>query len=164
MDEFIAGVLTENNTGAQYEGAVYDRWLTLRHASGVRLKIFDLFPPISTELSVGVRYEVILSALVPIEVAIFPSAAPPELPELPEGWWQGTIRELQWRAAPPAGYRHARAAFPNESWLLVETHVGSLLMAPRRVHEAVRAKGKAALQVGDIIQWHLTRLDLQAVV
>jgi hypothetical protein len=57
MDEFIAGVLSENNIGAQYEGAVYDRWLTLRHASGVRLKIFDLFPPISTELSVGVRRE-----------------------------------------------------------------------------------------------------------
>ncbi|HEV2457111.1 MAG TPA: hypothetical protein VGS80_02010 [Ktedonobacterales bacterium] len=160
MGEFITGVLTRNAPGAQYEGAVYDRWITLQHASGVSLKIFDRFLPIGTELAVGTRYEVIVSALVPIGVAIF-SAAPPELPQ---GWWEGTIRELEWRAAAPAAYRYAQADFATGSWLLVETQVGSLLMAPRAVREAALAGGKTALQVGDSIQWDSTRLDLQAVL
>ena len=160
MGEFTTGLLTRNAPGAQYQGAVYDRWLTLRHDSGVSLKIFDPFPPIGTELAVGERYEVILSALVPIGVAIFSAAAP----ELPQGWWQGTIRELEWRVPPTAACRYARANLSSGSWLLVETPVGPLLMGPRAVREAAFAGGKTALQVGDIIQWDFTRLDLQAVV
>lgn len=160
MGEFISGVLTRNAPGAQYEGAVYDRWLTLQHDSGLSLKLFDLFPPISAELSVGTRYEVVVSALVPIEVAVFSSAPP----ELPQGWWQGTIRELEWRVPPSAGYQHARAGLSDGSWLLVETQIGSLLMGPEPVQQVARTGGRTVLRVGDVIQWNLSRLDLQAVV
>jgi hypothetical protein len=153
MGQFITGVLIENKDGATYEGVTYDRYLKLRLSTEETLSLFDEFMPISTQLSTGVSYEVVLTSLpVPGTVSY---AESPSLPA-EHDYWQGIVIDLGW-LGKKEDYRYVRTYnFGDGERVLLSTVRGNLLMNPKRF--------KIPIAVGSAIQWKNSRLDLLAVV
>lgn len=156
MGHFITGVLIENERGATYEGHVYDRFLQLRLSDGQVLALFDppgSNGPISTTLSKGEYYEMVLIALpIPKSVQYFPT--PPQLP-LSIDVWQGEIIEPHW-ILPVGRYTLTHPYLSEREWVLLATTKGHLLMNPASIKASSSTKG--------IVRWQNMRLDLCAVV
>jgi hypothetical protein len=72
MEDFISGVLRENNPGAIYpEDTTWNRWLILQYSEEDSMEIFD--PNcISSELKIGECYRVIVPAWM-VVVRCFPN-------------------------------------------------------------------------------------------
>jgi len=156
VGDFITGVLVENEAGATYEGHVYDRFLKLRLSDGQILAVFDppgSFGPISTILSKGEVYEMILMTLpIPKSVQYFPASP---LLSLDVDVWQGEIIEPHW-VLPEGRYKLTHSYLSEREWVLLATRRGQLLMSPKVF--------SIPLSRGGIVQWDNVRLDLCAVV
>jgi hypothetical protein len=151
MQDFIGGMLESNEDGASYEGEVFDRFLRLRHGSGVELSIFDMEEPISGDLPTGEPYEMILVAALPGPVRHWS-----EEPWAPaSGRWRGTVADACWRV-PEGRYQRSRPELYAREWVLLSTPLGHLLMNPDEI--------SAPLAAGDLLAWQDPRLDLYAVI
>ena len=150
MEDFITGVLVQNEEGATYEGTVYDRFLQLRLKQGQVLSIFDPPVPISTNLLVNEVYQMVLAVLA---ISVTPAAENPS--ELKADEWEGTIAELDWKV-PQERYRSARPSLSSRSWVLVTTSLGQLLINRKEI--------TSPISVGERVRWENIRFDLYAVI
>ncbi|GAC1566007.1 MAG: hypothetical protein NVS3B14_05740 [Ktedonobacteraceae bacterium] len=150
MGDFITGVLLQSEDGATYQGRIYDRFLRLRHLHGQVLSLFDPFGPLSTDLSIGEVYEVILASLGE-SVRYF--SEPPLTLENTE--WQGVIIEPHWRA-PESTYQRTSSELYAHDWVLLGTSLGRMLISPTVFKTPIKPEG--------FVQWDNIRLDLLAVV
>jgi len=150
MGAFIKGVLVENADGATYQSKVYDRFLKLHLANGQDVSIFDTFGPLSSSLSSGERYEMILEALA---TSVHYGRSTPLDVKTPT--WQGVIIEPRWRA-PEDQYRLSATELYTREWVLVSTSIGALLMNPKVFHTPISPQEE--------VLWDTIRLDLLAVV
>lgn len=157
MGEFIKGVLVENEAGAIFEGHVYDRFLKLRLLDGQILDVFDQpgsYGPISTGLSIGEIYEMVLITLpVPRSVQYFPTIPLTLTSEI--GFWQGEVIEPRW-IVTERNYKSIHKHLSNREWMLLATNRGQMLMNPASI--------QALVSTGGFVQWQNMRLDLLAVL
>jgi hypothetical protein len=156
MGNFIMGVLVQNKDGATYEGVVYDRRLTLRLPNGRELSVFDPADPISTTLHIGEVYEMVLVPFV-VSVNLVPlSQSSAGLEAATESNnWQGTVIDPNWEAQKNA-FRLVRTELYEQRWVHIATPLGNIIIRPESVG--------ATLNIGTVVQWKSTRLDLYAVV
>lgn len=153
MGQFIAGNLVESKDGAMYEGVVYDRLLKLQLPTGEIVSIFDGFNPISSGLSTGKWYEVVLLSL-PVPGSIRYTEQPTF--SKANNIWQGTVIEPKW-AGKAEDYKFVRKYnFDNIERVQLRMKWGYLLMNPKALGIPV--------EVGATICWESMRLDLLAVV
>jgi hypothetical protein len=140
----VTGTVVENVAGAEYEGVVYDRWLTVRLADGRRVDVFDPGPPIGESLTAGTLAEFALVAAIPTKVRIDGGGEPDRL-------WQDEVVDAAWRPTPDTldVLRPELTEFP---WVVVETSIGGLLLSPTDLPEGVRE--------GASVSWDGRRLDL----
>lgn len=150
MENFIMGVLVENEDGATYRGKVYDRFLKLQLVNGKVLSIFDPAEPISVDLSVGSFYSMVLITL-PLSEPI--SYTQEIMSDLDESAIQGRVVNIEWKGSKE-NYKYAHPEAYTQSWILLETQFGRLLMSQNH---------RRVLKVGDNIQWKSIRFDLCAV-
>lgn len=151
MAHFITGFLEHSEDGAKYDGIVYNRFLTLRHASGQVLSIFDQGQPLSGGLVTGKVYEFVLVAALPGKLQYLPTNPP----YLEAGGWQGEVVDPHWWA-PQGVYHRARPELYERDWGLLATPLGRLLMSPSEIGTPVHLRG--------LVRWQEARLDLYAVV
>jgi hypothetical protein len=153
---FITGRLIQSKDSTVYEGIVYARRLVVQGENSTTIYIFDPHEPISTDLQVDKTYEMVLVPFVG-SVEIVPNAETPLVvdPSKQSGLWQGKILNLHWLAQKDQ-YHFARPDFYDGEWILVETSLGNVLVSLEGLGVVV--------DVGAIIQWDYSRLDLYAVV
>lgn len=144
------GILERNENGATYEGIVYDRFLTLHHANGRILSIFDMGEPISTGLRTNKIYEMVLVASIPEDVEVFSTCPSPAT-----STWQGIVVDMAWKAARGSFSRERKGLYGRE-WICLATPLGNLLMNPAEIGAPINA--------GNCVQWKDPRLDLYAVI
>lgn len=155
--EFVKGVILYNKEGAVYDDIVYDRWIGLQCANGHLLSIFDMMPPIGTDLIVGNIYQLVIAAAIVNEVKIFKDEMPPTDPKLK--LWGGKIVEFPWKATN-SSFKNSQEGFFEGEWLLLATEIGQVLVD----FDAVSAEERTGLQVGGYLQVVRPRWDLYAIV
>src|SRR5579863_48348 len=154
MGFFFKGLLVENEEGATYEGKVYNRFLKLRLLDGQVISVFDPCA-ISTEISVGNTYEMILLAF-PAQKSILYSSDTLLLPSILEtDDWYGTVIEQHWRLIKET-YRFSCSYLCDGERILLMTPRGQLLMSSKEIDSPIN--------VGGTIQWKNVRLDLCAII
>lgn len=156
----LAGTLVTNKEGSIHEDSVVDRVLTLRHSGRALIEIYDPSWPISTNVDTGYNYRVLLVAT---------NCAGLHLPILPFegvklGIWRARVLQVPWYA-PENGFRVARPSLyrlhgKRRAWVLVASQIGSMLMNPMEVRQAMLFRPRP----GDILQWESSRFDLYAVL
>ena len=156
MTTFITGTIIQSKNGTTYEGEVYDRRLVVQGKNDTTIYIFDPLEPISADIQVNKTYEMVLVPFIGF-VEIVPNAEAPLVvdPSKQSGLWQGKVLNLHWQAQKDQ-YRFARPDFYDGGWILVETSLGNILVSLQGLGVVV--------EVGTIIQWNYSRLDLYAVV
>lgn len=162
LQEFVSGLLVANEIGATYKGEVYDRFLKVRVNTGHTLPIFDdSWPakPISTNMSIGHSYRLILVSSVNEHLAHFSS-----LYSVGAHEWEGAVLSSTWQLPHDPGqiFSHyvPRQNELRRNWVLLSTPYGGVLMAPEEIEDAT---GRS-VQVGDQLRWVCSRLDLLAVI
>lgn len=143
MSNFVHAVLERNDPGAQYEGIVYDRILTIRHASGRELELFDMSVPLADGLEPGRPYDFLIAATLPRDISVDGS---------PTARWHGTVTNPAW--TPPEGPL-IRDGTADHRWVLLETDIGGLLMSPLDLPSEPTA--------GTGVSWEVARFDLYGV-
>ncbi len=151
MQQFIVGILEENNDGATYEDRIYDRFLKLRSSLGQVLQIFDFIEPISTGLQTGQIYEVIL---VPTIFASL-SYSRKRLTDLEVNTWEGKILSRTFLVSKN-NYQRNRPRLYDQEWILLSTIIGHLLISPAEID--------VPIDEGGFIYWQNPRWDLYAVI
>ena len=174
MTDFLQGLLVSNEIGATDGGKVYDRWLRLQVAPGCVLSVFD--PAcLSTDLAPGqvCTFAVLLGLLEGVR----PSAntdltlirqrhivrideqvktATPEEIVTRSTLMRGKVHSTRWQTAQQV-YERATPAFPAQSYLLLQTAFGAVLVSPAELPAE-------ACQEGMTLEWETARLDLLAII
>jgi hypothetical protein len=178
MKTFVTGVLERNGVGATDGYTIYDRWLTLRLSNCIALRIFDE-ELISTDLEVGLTYDMILVVAVPDTIRYL--SAPPENVDLDaidcevvelrgsEGAFieytyvvRGTVVEPSWQA-PQCAYRCMVPYLPEFSAVLVQTAIGRVLINHLDIEEDMEGSIEQ-IEIGGYLEWEHSRLSLLAVI
>jgi hypothetical protein len=144
MSTFVHAVLERNDPGAQYEGIVYDRVLTIRHSSGRVLEVFDMSAPLASGLEPGRAYDLLIAATLPRDLRVDGSAS---------ARWHGKVIDVSW-TAPEAPL--IREGIADRRWVLVETEIGAVLMSPLDL--------PAEAAAGTRLSWEDARFDLYGVL
>jgi|GEM_PF-5169918 len=126
MSSFVEATLLILDEGAEYQGQLWDRWVTLRCiADGRVIKVFD-FDFVHLPLALFEDYECL------IQVTILKNLHTPSLIDdsADSSWWQGLVVDSRWLLS------ESRNAFLGVSphvyrdkTVLMQTSAGNMLMS-----------------------------------
>ena len=152
--EFTTVQIITNKPGAQYQGSIWDRFLTVRTTTQAEIIVFD--PDyISDELQVGVSYDLVLT----------PSS--PKISDQPitDGQFhlfEGEIRDLHFISQSDDFTRLSRGEELPQ--ILINTTFGNLLFWQADFEYGQFSNPNYKPKVGDTVYWTTPKWFLLAIV
>lgn len=149
MSHWLVGRVERNEPGAQYEDKVYDRILRLRLRGGVEITVTDIGPPLANDLEVGSTYEIVVMALIFVDLVIGVAPTDTSRP------WVADLVETSWRPTR-SGFRTLRPALLEGDWTVLETAAGRMITTRSELgltREPVRK-----------VAWSTCQFDLYAIL
>lgn len=152
MSLFVEATLLSLDEGAEYQGQLWDRWLTLRCIAGGRvIKVFD-FDFVHLPLTLFEDYECL------IQVTIVKSLRTPSLTDdsADSSWWQGLVVNSDWLLSESCNaFLGVSPHVYRDETVLIKTSAGDMLIS--------LGEFAGTPQPGESVSWEAIEFHLKGI-